>query len=308
MAEFDNAELLSDIRDRGSLPSADLRFTDAKLLAAATIELRDVIAALLVESQANRMVYLYDRGVTAGLASYGLPSRAVAGRWQSVGWKGSGDSSWTRLRQVHPEDYYLQSDTAKGQPTGFFVRDNALVLVPTPSAAGTLRLPYYMRPNKLVSRSEVAVVTNVDGTEGVEISAADAALFNPTETVDVVRATPGFETLLVSDMATFTDGGSGTYLVTFESGVPAGIAVGDYICYAGQSPVAQCPVEVRGLLAARAARRALIAVNEAQQASMLDNSVAELTEVARSLLSPRVDAEPQEWGDVRRGLLYGVLQ
>jgi hypothetical protein len=303
VAAFDNAELLTDIRDRGSLPSADIRFTDAKLLSTATIELRDVLATLLVESQANRMVYLSDMAVTAGVASYRLPTRAVAGRWQSVGWKGSGDTAWTRLKQVHPEDYYLQSDSAQATPRSFFVRDYALVLVPTPSAAGTLRLPYYMRPNTLVATTAAGVVASLTSTTATLASVPSG--FTSGLAYDVVRATPGFETLVAGVTATLSSS-----TLTFASAMPTDTfapAVGDYVCLAGQAPVAQCPVEVRGLLATRAARRALVAVNEAQQASMLDNNVVELTEVARSLLSPRVDSEPQEWGDVRRGLLYGVL-
>ena len=303
MADFDNAELLTDIRDRGSIPSADMRFTDAKLLAAATRELVDVIAPLLVESQTERMVYLSEVAVTAGTASYRLPSRALAGRWQSVGWKGSGDSVWARLRQAAPEAYYLQSDTATGTPTSFFVRDNVLILQPTPAQAGTLRVPYYMRPNTLVAASAAGVISSLTTTTAT-VGFVPAG-FTSGATYDVVRGTPGFETLVVGVTATLA--GS---VLTFSSALPTGTlapAVGDYVCLAGQSPVAQCPVELRALLATRAARRALKSVNEPSQAAMLDADVEELTAVARALLAPRVDAEPQEWGDSRRGLLFGVL-
>lgn len=305
MAEWDNTELLSDIRARGGLPSADLRFTDVKLLAAATIELRDVVTALLVESQSERLVYVSDTAVTPGTAAYRLPSRAVAGRWQSVGWIGQGDSAYTRLRQVHPEDYYLQSTQAQGTPYGFFVRDNRLVLLPTPNAAGTIRLPYYMRPNALVAPSTAGVIATLVGA-AVTFTGGIPAGFTSGAAYDIVRGSPGFETLVVGVTATI----AGSTL-TFSEALPTDTlapAVGDYVCLAGQSPVPQCPVEVRGLLATRAARRALMSVGEGQQASMLDAQVTELTEVARSLLSPRVDAEPVEWGDPARGLFFGVLR
>lgn len=306
MAEWDNAELLSDIRARGGLPPADLRFTDAKLLAAATIELRDVVTALLVETQTERQVYVSDMAVAPGAAAYRLPSRAVAGRWQSVGWIGQGDSAYTRLRQVHPEAYYLQSTQTQGTPYGFFVRDYKLVLLPTPNAVGTIRIPYYMRPNALTLPSEAATIIEVDTNGDVFVSDADASLLG--NTADVIRGTPGFETLAESTTVTQTPAGGGATLIGFPDGLPEGLAAGDYLSAPGQAPVPQCPVEVRGLLATRAARRALFSVNEGQQASMLDAQVAELTDVARNLLSPRVDAEPQEWGDPARGLFFGVLR
>lgn len=306
MAAFDNAELLQDIRDRGSLPSDDLRFTNTRLLASASLELRDTISPLMVESQTERGVHLSDVAVTAGVSEYRLPSRALGARFKSLGWKTTGNTKFTRLHHFSADAYYLQG-TDQGTPVGFFLRDNVVVLVPTPNVTGTLRVPYYLRPSTLVVPESAAVAVLVsEETNTVDISAEDATLFGSSAVVDVVRATPGFETLAMGVPVTIEDGG-GPYIVTFTEGLPAGMVAGDYICEAGLSPVPQCPVEVRGLLAARAARRALKSVNEGNLASMLDADVAELTETARNLLAPRADAEPQEWGDVSRGLLYGLL-
>lgn len=303
MAAFDVAELLTDIRARGGLPSADFRFTDARLLAAASLELRDVVAPLLVETQTERGVYLLDTTVTAGVAEYRLPSRALGARFKSVGWKSPGESAWTRLRHLSADAYYLQNDTAVGTPYGFFLRDYSLVLVPTPNVAGTLRLPYYLRPNTLVATSAAGVVTAV-GASTLTVGSVPGA-FTSGARYDVVRSAPGFETLVEDTVATIA--GS---VLTFASPLPTNRfapVVGDYVCLSGQAPVAQCPVEVRGLLAVRSARRALKSVNEPQQAAMLDADVEELTTVARSLLAPRADAEPQEFGDARRGLLMGTV-
>lgn len=305
MAEFDVTELLADIRARGSLPSADLRFTDAKLLAAATRELQDAIAPLLVEVQAERGVYLSDVAVTAGVATYRLPTRAIAGRWQSLGWKGSGDTAYTRLRQVSGSAYYLQNDTDRGVPYGFIVRDYSVTLVPTPSTAGVLRLPYYMRPNTLVATSACAVVGAVDlGTNTITVDPPGSVpvTFGGVP-LDVVRSTPGFETLVQGVIGTVA--GDDIQMAS-DTGL-SDVAVGDYVCLAGQSAVAQCPVEVRGLLAVRAARRALKSVNESNLAAMLDADVEEMTATARALLSPRADQEPQEFGDARQGLLRGLV-
>lgn len=305
MAEFDNAELLTDIRDRGSIPSDDLRFTDAKLLSAASLELRDAIAPLLVETQTERGVYLLDVAATEGVPEYRLPSRALGARFKSLGWKTTGNSTFTRLRHLSADSYYLQG-TDRSTPVGFFLRDNVVVLVPTPNVTGTLRVPYYLRPATLVASSAVGVVESVDvSTNSVTISGVTLpAAFDEASRYDVVRGTPGFE-MLGSNLTTTI---AGQVMTLGPDGVAdIGVVAGDYVCLAGQSPVAQCPVEVRGLLAVRAARRALKSVNEGNLASMLDADVAELTEIARGLLSPRADAEPQEWGDPRRGLLYGLF-
>ena len=299
MAEWDNAEFLEDVRGRGGLPSGDLRYSDAKLLAAATLELRDVVAPMLVESQTDRAVYLSEVAVTAGQAEYRLPSRALAARFQSVALD-DGSGAYQRLRHLSPAAYYQQSSTQQARPHGFYLRDYTLVLVPTPNTAFTLRLPYYQRPAQLVASSAAGVVTAIAGAV-VTVGTVPGA-FTSGALYDVVRATPGFETLVVGQAATL----SGSNL-TFPANVPSGVAVGDYVCLAGQAPVPQCPVELRGLLAARTARRALASVGDAQGASLLDSTVEELTAMAMRTLAPRADDEPQEFGDVRRGLLYGVL-
>ena len=240
--------------------------------------------------------------VTAGQAEYRLPSRALGARFKSVGWQQTGDNRYTRLRHLPADAYYLQSSTEQGAPNGFFMRDNTLVLVPTPNAAGLLRVPYYLRPNTLGLPADVSqIVTSVD-TGTWQVGVVDGSFFGPSAVVDVIRGEPGFETLIYS-APVMVAGDTLTFTVEF----PMQIAADDYVCFRGYSPVAQCPVEVRGLLAVRAARRALKSVNEGQLASMLDADVDELTAVARGLLAPRADAEQQEWGDVTRGLLYGVV-
>lgn len=302
MAAFDNDELVLDIRDRGNLPPTDLRFSTAKLLSAASIELRDVILPLMVESQTDRAVHMSRVTLVPGQAEYRLPARAAAGRWQSVALEVP-NLGPVALKQVQPEDYNLQSPTQRGRPTSFFARDYRVVLAPTPDSALVVRLPYYQRPSTLTVASAAGVIASINGAlTTVTLTSTSPAGFTNTARFDVVRGTPGFEALAMDLVATVT--GS---TITFATALPAEVAVGDYVTLAGFAPVAQCPVEVRGLLAVRAARRAMKAVNEGQQASMLDADVVELTAVAGSLLAPRADAAPQEWGSTNLGVLHGLL-
>ena len=47
MSEYDTSALLEDIKERGSLPDEDMRFTDALLLSAATREMREGIGGVI---------------------------------------------------------------------------------------------------------------------------------------------------------------------------------------------------------------------------------------------------------------------
>jgi hypothetical protein len=299
---LDTTELLEQMRDLGSLPTSDTRLTSAKLLAAATLEMREGLCPLLWDAEAEWGVYEASQAVVSGTEKYRLPSRSAGGRLRDVVFV---DASGTEdsLEEISPDDERARN-AGTGTPRFYFLRNFHVVLVPTPNASGTLKTPYYARPAKLVATSSAATVA--DGatgfftlTSGANLSDEDGML-----TVDFVRATPGFETLSSDVSATLAD--SGTTLTLPNADASSEVVAGDYVCNAGEAPVVQLPPELFGLLAIRAARRALLGVGDAEAAKALESSIAELEEKARHWLSPRVDGESQQVGDAWSGLLFGL--
>jgi hypothetical protein len=311
MSEFDNAALLEDVKERGSLPANDLRFTEARLLAAGTRELREAVATLLVETRAEHLVYTYTTPAVIGQATYRMPERAVLGALRDVVWIDSSGTAAPPLREIS-SDSAEALNPGSGTPTAYYTRNYSVVLVPIPNVAGTVSMPHYARPNRLVLVAEdpavagaaviVAVAYNA-GAQTLIVSAVDPPTgLQPPSTavaIDIVRATPGFETLLsaTAEQVFVQEPSPGTW--TYEiSGVAAnpGVAAGDYLCLAGESPVPQVPVELHGLLAARTAKRLVGAVGDAQAKQLLMEEVADLEARARAILSPRVSAHTQPAG------------
>jgi hypothetical protein len=91
-----------------------------------------------------------------------------------VRWRQTGNTAFVRLRHISSEANGVDDSGVSGVPSGFYVRDNVLYLWPTPNAAGTLRVPYYARPNTLTAASAAGVVTAV-GASTLTVSSVPGA-------------------------------------------------------------------------------------------------------------------------------------
>lgn len=299
MSEFDNDALLDDVKERGSLPANDLRFTEARLLAAATRELRDAVAPLLVETRAEHLVYAYTTPAVSGQAAYRMPERAVLGALRDVVWIDSSGTAAPPLREIS-SDSAEALNPGSGTPVAYYTRNYSVVLVPVPNVTGTVSMPHYARPNRLVAPDAVVTISavNTAGSNYVLTAATTPpAGLQDSVPCDLVRAKPGFESLLTDTTPAYDNPSPGTYTYEIATSLFAvAPEVGDYICLAGEAPVPQVPVELHGLLAARTAKRLVGAVGDAQAKQLLMEEVADLEARARSILSPRVSAHTQPAG------------
>lgn len=305
MADCDTLQLAEDVGERGSLPENDLRFSTAKILKAATLELREGVAPLLSVSRAEHLVYPYTVPVTIGTAEYRMPPRAVGGSLRDVVFIGT-DGNPQRMRQLSMDEVEQIGGTdATGTPDRYYVRGYNVRLVPIPNVTGTLSIPYYARPNKLVLPSQAIPIVEVNEnstTVTLTLEYDDPSALVPfpynSPFLDVVRATPGFETLIPNG-ANFspTNLGGGLVTITFNKSelTSQGPENGDYVCLPGQSPVPQIPVELHGLLAARTARRLIKATGD-DRWQALEADVRELEDMAMNWLAPRVSGDTQQAG------------
>lgn len=326
MSDWDTTALLSDIKERGSLPDNDLRFTNALLLSAATKEMREGVAPMLSNARSEHLVYPYSQAVASGQNTYRMPPRAIGGSLRDVAFV-DGNNRPFRLRQLSADEIEeIGRLDNTGTPYAYWLQSYKVVLVGVPNVAGTLSTPYYARPNTLceVGAAQGGTIIFIgDGgavwqytAEFASSSAADAFIdatagLSGTGLVDFVRATPGFESLAVN----ITPVGGGLDDPTtvqvevtksdLDSTDPP--VLGDYLCAAGFAPVPQLPVELQGLLAVRTARRAIKSVGDDRWQS-LDADVAELEQKAKDWLAPRVSGDTQQAGGSigNNGLVGGI--
>jgi len=292
--EYEAAYHIEQARLRGGIPQTDSRFTDARMLALLTAEMQGAVAALVHAAKAEHGIVPYSVAATAGTQRYTLPPSAFANTLRDVYWL-TADGRSTPVQQISAADrrVYTYSGQPGINPLFYVLQGSTLILYPTPSAAGTLAMPYYARPGTLVPVADVAqvVLVNGPGSFAVETASIPIPILANPPTLDVVRGTPGFETLISNSQYVVTPNSPTGGLTAYDFGGDVVVSEGDYLCLPGQSPVPQLPVELFPLLHARVAYVAVPSTGDSSQAaSALASQVEDLTRRAVDFLRPRVES------------------
>lgn len=276
--------LLESLKRRGMLPSTTEALSTADYLALADEELQTFVVPLLMSVREEYFVTTLDVSVASGTANYGIPARAIGGKVRFVQ-VNDGSGTYVPFRRIDAErahEYVYSGDS----PAGYRMEGGNLVIVPTPSATSTIRVSYFARPGRLVPTTEAAQITVINtGTRVVTLSATIPATFTTAELYDLVAGKPGFATLGIDLAVTAASGTS----MTFTATLPTGLAVGDYVALAGESPIPQIPVEIMPLLAQRVAFKAQEALGD-PRAAVAKAEADEMRNRLLGSLAPRDEA------------------
>lgn len=284
--DFTTTALLASVKRRGMLPSSDQTFTTADYLAFATEEMQTYVMNVLLSANEDYATATADVTLVSGTNAYNIPARASNEALRNVLLLDSGN--YVPLLRTDPKD--VPGTSSSGTPNSYYFFDNTLVVVPTPSAAGTLRLHYFRRPSALVATSAVATVSAIDVARTVVTTTATIpSTITNTVTVDVVSHTPGFRILTMDAALTGTVSGT---TITFSSALPSTVVAGNYVCLAGESCVPQIPVEAHPLLA----QRVVVKVLEALGDKKVEASEKVCERMAKSLLARLL---PRTTGSIR---------
>jgi hypothetical protein len=288
VANWDATALLVSIARRCRRPTSGATgWTDADIYPVINEELPP-LAAELMRVRSSFFKTVADTTLTAGTASYRFNTRTIAGTVSMVSLVDSGGVV-RDLTEWAEEDLIGKDPTDAGTPIAYVVRGNSVVLYPVPDAALTLRQVYYRRPNRVVSTATTSVLTITSIASAPTYAGTKPASITTSTPCDVIKYLPHFDSL--QDDVTPASVVAGTS-VTFSAAV-TGIAVGDYICLAGESPMVQLPVEAWSVLAQRCANHLM---RGGVDRTALDDGKEELVRLEAMLFGAaqdRVHEEPE---------------
>ena len=292
MATYDSTNfLVPSIRRRAFVPPSDKAWTDQRLLDAAWEALIGVVSGRLRTLREDFFVRSYTLTTVAGVRSYRLPSRALGASARDISIR-RGMESPRPLRRISVEQDRARLDTT-GTPAAHWLQGADLFLTPIPDGEYTLLVPYEHRPSRLVPLASCAVITSI--TPATVTVGTSPAGFLTGLAYDVVKAQPPFDVLMLDAPATKA---ANTY--TFTLPVDGAVAVGDYLCLAGESPVIQAPLDVHPWVTQSAAVEATAPPLKA--AAMAERERLALE--ALKALAPRNQGEPQQ---LRPGYCEGEI-
>jgi hypothetical protein len=229
--------LIASLKRRGLIPTSDEAFGDTDFYALIDEETRTYILPFLRRTREDFLLARADSTLQSGFGRYLLPARCAAESLKHV----AQGPAFTPLRRLSSEDAHRGGG-------GYFVEDDSVVLVDTPTESGeALRFVYFYRPNLVVAEAACGRVTAFDATSNEVTVNAAPGTFTADEAYDFVKGTPGFRCHAINQAATDVTAN----VLTFDENLPIGLAVGDYVCLAGETPIPQIPAELHPLLAQR---------------------------------------------------------
>ncbi len=276
-------------------------FGVADFLMLANSVIRSTVVPILKKTREDYLIQREALAVTSGTDRYPLPTRAAAETLKAILYADPAGTYPPLERTTEEKAHgFCPSD---GRPFGYYLQDDSVVLVPASTGDATVRFLYFARPNRLVDVDEVGQISAIDTNAGtVTFLGWDADPDDPDYTTtdapagflagatsyDLTKGTPGFRNLAMDISATRS-----TNVLTFDpDDLPAGLAVGDFVCLAGETAIPQIPAELHAFLSQEIGRTVLEGKGD-KGAAQAEKTSEKMQANAESMLHNRVQATPK---------------
>ncbi len=280
-APFTSEYVIEAVKRRAAVPISQATLETWELLSITDEQIRSIIAPMLIDVEGDYLTANYDQPIAAAVYRYGPHRRQVKLREVRFIDEDGHDLDVPRIALEHLE--HAQD--------GFHFSGSQIVLInPSRWDGCTLRQVYYARPSRLVLTTDVGVVASVLGG-AITLAAAAPARLTGNVVVDIVRGVAPFD-LLASDVPAVVAGAVATVDV---ASVPAGLAAGDFVCLAEETPVPQIPPDLHPLLAQATAAEVLDQIGDSDAYQRAAAKMQGLLGGARALIVDRVPGEPVSW-------------
>lgn len=248
--DYTTTGLISRVQRLAAIPPNAPGFDAATILEILNDELQAKVVPWLVGFADEYLVTYADTLIDGSTEVFPIPAKAWGGTLRAVKVvQKDGDT-------LDTDDIYealsLVSVNDIGRADrGAVLRGDVLQLINAEHYAGKYLRMYYCRtPNALVAVTSARQITAVDSTGGTVTVASVPTGFSG-QALDIIQGKPQFRVL--GEDLTYTPAGG----VLTLSAYPTGVAVGDWVAVAGETPIPTLPWPVVPLLAQYAALKCL---------------------------------------------------
>jgi hypothetical protein len=190
---------------------------------------------------------------------------------------------------------------------GFILQNDQIILYPNTAGTPTqyrLRMKIKRRPNNLTSVDNCGQITAINTmTNEVRVANVDPTWTSST-LFDIIPNSPQFTSrqdnqtvsLISGNSLTFTSPGINYSVVPAAPypALPVGLSVGDWVCPANMSCIAQVPYDMFPLLIQRGVIKVLEAMGDTQNLTIAERRYADMAVDFARTVSPRIDGTPKK--------------
>jgi hypothetical protein len=286
---YTTTDLITSITKRGLIPVAQTTFQDEDLVRFMDEELRTIIVPEMMRVRENYFLESYSQTLQASTYRYNLPPRAIGMKIKDMFYVDT-NGNYKKLSQTDVAEMTQLELSSNGDPEFFYFIDNFVEILPRPSSSpvGSLVQFYFQRRNRLIETTECGQITAINtGTNTVTLNSVPTA-FDSTKVYDFVKGTPGFQNLAIDQGPSGVSGSDFIF-----SSLPSTLAVNDYLCLAGESPIPQVPLEIHPIVAQHAVMLALTGLNDHAGAERAEKRLEKMKTVGYGLISVRAEEQPK---------------
>lgn len=222
-------------------------------------------------------------------ATYRIPQRAIGSKLRDLKMVDA-SGNYTKISRLFEED------RSSGK-SGYYVTRNSIELT-SGFTSNTLRMTYFCRPSELVATTDCGQITSIDTALNQVVVSSAPSTFALAVSTDFVQDNNPYDLLAMDSAIT---GISGT-TITYAS-LPDGLAVGDWVCIAGESPVPMVPDEMHPVLVQSALCKTLSSKKDKAFKEEVE-TLEKVKQAAKEMLNPRVENDSQK---MRSGTLLNYF-
>lgn len=285
---YTTSDLLTSIERQSFAPENQSTFSTSDILELADEVSKTTLLPAIISTREEYYLFSEDFSITSGVAAYAIPHRSMGLTVREVHLI-DGSGNVRSLNRISVDRLNLISNSeGSSTPAQFYLKGNEVVLYPSPTNSTlTLRVYYYLRPGNLVVTTEAATIATINTSTNVITVNTIPSTWVTGNTFDLIQAKGGHRHMAIDLTSTLISGTS----ITLPS-LPTGLAVGDYIALAGESPVVQMPPDFQPILATLTASEMLLSMSQPQGEKVLAKGIRNL-EIAQKMLTPRVVGEEE---------------
>lgn len=290
-----SAEILASVKRNQTVASTTFRFTDDDLLAMVDEEIENTIIPMILRLHSDRLTYSDVVALVANQSTYDFPYRAISSQLKNLVIQ----DDLTAPTYKRALSYYEYNEgvlnTQTGEPKGFYIKGDEIVLVPGVGSSTTqfLTFSYAIAHPKMVDSAEVAVISSIDYATG-EVTLVNNAPtdFTTSSYYDFIIANDRSKARLKSYDKQVTTIVAAT--MTFPvADIPLGLVAGDRIALANETDVLLLPNECYKYLCKTVEVKIMEAQKDLKGVELIRPLLREARMAMESTLTPRITGEPR---------------
>ena len=283
---MNTSEIITALKIKGSFPSANDLFSDSDYLVLMNMAMKTEISPVMISLNDEYLLATKDYTISQG-STYRLPTRTISVR--DIQWLDSGNNITDLVRN-------FEEDRPRNR-SGYYITRNSIELSDDYNS-GTLRVKYFARPSTLVLTTACGQIQSIDTGNDQITLVSTPATFVTGAVVDLVQNKNPYD-LMSMDLSIVNVSGNTIELPS----LPSGLAAGDWLCLATESPVPLAPEELHPLLV----QAVLVDCLSSKKDKAWESAQMMFEEMKTSIvnmLDPRVENTSAK---LRTGLIYNYF-